>query len=165
MLQEINVRDSASHLEAFIAEMRRMLKRRLDLINSNPDPNSEPFYIYREPEKSFIRFVVRSHTLRNALRKEEHSEDEKNYILFAGDAQQLIQEALTKNQLSLDDYNYLIKRFGFSDIEQARLIAIFKKYDTVYKEPYNGLTFFQKAAIATLGTATVLASYALATRE
>ncbi len=167
-LFENDVSDSELHLKMFITEMLYTLSRRLYLINSNPDPNAEPFYIYREPSKSFITFVVICNMLRIALRKEQHDEEDKNYILFAGDAQHILEEGLKKNELNFDEYDGLIERFGFNQIDQGRLAALFKKYDTVYKkvEPYNGLTLFKTAAIVSLGAATAaLTSYALASHK
>ena len=160
-LFENDMSDSHFRVMTFIEEMLHVLRLRHLFLNKE----SEPFYNKMKTTTAFITFIVSCLRVQDALGRDEHSGGDKKYILFAGDAQHILEEAMKKDELNFDEYYDLIEKFGFDKIDQERLSALFKKYDKVYKkdEPYNGLTFFKKAAIISLGAATAaLAGYALA---
>jgi hypothetical protein len=147
-------RDSDLRRERFYEEHQAVAKLRVKFFNED---NQTKFKL--GGVVAFVRAAIDSQAFENALKKDEHSVDEKINILIVGEMHHVITRNVEKGYFNDEEGWVLLEQLLLDRIDRTRLAVLFNKYDTVYKKPAesyfsNKHTFFAAAGAALVALTT-----------
>lgn len=143
-------RDSDLRIERFLEEHQALAKLRVKFFNED---NQTKFKL--GGVVAFVRAAIYSQAFENALKKDEHSVDEKINILIVGEMHHVISRELEKGYFDDEEYWVLLGQLLLDRIDCTRLAVLFNKYDTVYKKPAESYFSNKHTLFAAAGAAFV----------